>query len=154
QGGVEIEYLLNESYVLVECMDCGLIYQGCIPNNFLMTKLYEQWIDPEKAFDLESARQGIEYYSFLVRGIKRSIRHFGLKANELDYLDFGMGWGDWCRMAKAYGCSVYGTELSQVRINYAKASGISVIGWEEIPQYQFDFINTEQVFEHIGHPLE
>lgn len=28
------------------------------------------------------------------------------------------------------------------------------MSWEEIPQHQFDFINTEQVFEHIPKPLE
>ena len=49
---------------------------------------------------------------------------------------------------------VYGTELSQARIEYAKASGIKVITWEDIPNYRFDFINTEQVFEHLSEPME
>jgi SAM-dependent methyltransferase len=29
-----------------------------------------------------------------------------------------------------------------------------VITWDDIPKYRFDFINTEQVFEHIPEPLE
>jgi SAM-dependent methyltransferase len=29
-----------------------------------------------------------------------------------------------------------------------------VIAWEEIPGYQFDCINAEQIFEHLPNPLE
>jgi SAM-dependent methyltransferase len=57
-------------------------------------------------------------------------------------------------MASAFGCDSYGTELSETRIKYAQAKGIKVIAWDEIPQYRFDFINTEQVFEHIPEPLQ
>ena len=31
---------------------------------------------------------------------------------------------------------------------------MTVLTWEEIPTHQFDFINTEQVFEHLSQPLE
>lgn len=65
-----------------------------------------------------------------------------------------MGWGKWCYMAKAFGCDSYGTELSKSKIEYAKKNGIKVITWDEIPKHRFDFINTEQVFEHIPNPLE
>jgi len=57
-------------------------------------------------------------------------------------------------MAKAFGCNSYGTELSETRIKYAESHGIKVITWDEILNYSFDFINTEQVFEHIPEPLE
>ena len=39
-------------------------------------------------------------------------------------------------------------------MDYAKSNGIKVISWDEIPKYRFDFINTEQVFEHLAHPLK
>ena len=64
-----------------------------------------------------------------------------------------MGWGDWCRMAGAYGCTASGTELSQARIDHAQALGISVVSWEDIQEHQFDFINAEQVFEHVTDPV-
>jgi SAM-dependent methyltransferase len=63
-----------------------------------------------------------------------------------------MGFGTWCYLAKGFGCHAHGTELSQTRIDYAK--GIDVIAWKDIPGYRFDFINTEQVFEHLSEPLE
>ncbi|MEZ4663629.1 MAG: class I SAM-dependent methyltransferase [Caldilineaceae bacterium] len=68
-------------------------------------------------------------------------------------MDFGMGWGKWALMAKAFGCKSYGAELSAERIAYAESNGISVLQWDEMPNQDFDFINTEQVFEHIPEPL-
>lgn len=65
-----------------------------------------------------------------------------------------MGWGKWALMVKAFGCESYGTELSEERIKYATSNGIKVLAWDEIPKHSFDFINTEQVFEHISNPLD
>jgi 2-polyprenyl-3-methyl-5-hydroxy-6-metoxy-1,4-benzoquinol methylase len=64
-----------------------------------------------------------------------------------------MGWGKWALMAKAFGSDTYGSELSKSRIQFAKSNGVNVISWDEISLQQFDFINTEQVFEHISDPL-
>ncbi|HPD58019.1 MAG TPA: class I SAM-dependent methyltransferase [Smithellaceae bacterium] len=57
-------------------------------------------------------------------------------------------------MVKAFGCDSVGLELSTERIENAKLNGIKVITWNEIPDQRFDFINTEQVFEHIPEPLQ
>jgi SAM-dependent methyltransferase len=64
-----------------------------------------------------------------------------------------MGWGRWALMAKAFGCNSFGNEMSEEKCKYAKSNGIVVIKWDEIPHYEFDFINTEQVFEHLPEPL-
>ena len=153
QGGVELEYLDDASYILDECNSCGLVYQRYIPNDELMVKLYDKWIDPEKAFD-NAASHNFEYYQELERNIEMAIRHFGKKQNNLSFLDFGMGWGEWCIMARAYGCSVFGMELSQARIKHASRLGIPIINWKDLTKCRFDFINADQVFEHIADPLE
>ena len=82
------------------------------------------------------------------------ISWFKKAPSSLKFFDFGMGWGEWALMAKAFGCRSYGAELSNICIEYAKANGINIVSWDEIPQSQFDFINTEQVFEHISNPLQ
>ncbi len=153
-GGVEFEYLAGASFVLDECLECGLIYQRFIPNDFLMNKLYEEWIDPGKVFDVKVKRRGIDHYERQAQEITAIARHLGRRPAELELLDFGMGWGDWCRMAQAYGCSAWGAELSQARIDYAGGFGVPVITWDEIAERRFDFIKTEQVFEHLPNPLE
>jgi len=154
QGGVEFDFLKDSEYILDECKACGLVYQRLIPNDFLLTKLYEEWIDPDKALSSKINSRGVEYYALLSREIESIVRHFGIKPAELEFLDFGMGWGEWCQMAKAYGCSVSGGEISQARIDHASTAGIPIISGEEIPNHRFDFINTEQVFEHLANPLE
>ena len=81
------------------------------------------------------------------------ISSFERVPSSLRFLDFGMGWGNWALMVKAFGCDSYGTELSDTRIDHARSNGLKVITWDDIPQHRFDFINAEKVFEHIGEPL-
>lgn len=154
QGMVEFEYLEGATYVLSECDACGLIFQRDIPNEFLMERLYEHWIDPQKVFSQHMKNRGLEYYSRHAQEIMHIIAYFGKNPPSLNFLDFGMGWGEWALMAKAFGCNSFGSELSTERIQHAKLNGIRIIDWDEIPQYRFDFINTEQVFEHIPEPLQ
>jgi len=154
QGMVEFKYLNGATYVLCECNVCGSIFQRDIPNDTLMERLYEHWIDPEKTFIQNEKQDGLGYYSYYAQEIMQIISYFRKEPSSLCFFDFGMGWGKWALMAKAFGCGSYGAELSLKRIEYAKANGIKVIKWEEISQYRFDFINTEQVFEHIPEPLQ
>jgi SAM-dependent methyltransferase len=123
-----------------------------IPNDSLMKKLYEEWIDPDTALHSTLGARPVEYFSNLAREMNLLVRHFGTVPSALDFFDFGMGWGDWCRMAKAHGCSACGHEISQPLIDYAMASGIPTLKWEDIPEHQFDVINLDQVLEHISDP--
>jgi 2-polyprenyl-3-methyl-5-hydroxy-6-metoxy-1,4-benzoquinol methylase len=152
QGKVEIEYLVGANYILCECVRCGLIFQKDIPNSTLTKRLYDIWIDPEKAFQRQK-QKGLDYYSSCAQEIMRIISFLDKPPASLTFLDFGMGWGEWALMAKAFGCDSYGTELSETRVEHARINGLVVISGDEIPKYRFDFINTEQVFEHIPNPL-
>lgn len=153
QGTVEFEYLSEATYALCECDVCGLIFQRDIPNDVLMEKLYGQWIDPQKALIRHQKQDDLGYHSQNAQEIMQIISYFRRKPSSLRFFDFGMGWGEWALMAKAFGCESYGTDLSSDRREYAQSNGIKVIMWDEIPQHRFDFINTEQVFEHIPDPL-
>ena len=154
QGGVEFEYLVNVNFTIKECNHCGLIYQKNIPNNFLMHKIYEEWLDPKKTFEMIASKSNLGYLINLMKQIINMIEYVGNIPDKLDFFDFGIGWGHWCRIAKALGCNAFGTELSQARIDYAQSLGVKVISWEEIPDYKFDLINIEQTLEHISEPLE
>jgi 2-polyprenyl-3-methyl-5-hydroxy-6-metoxy-1,4-benzoquinol methylase len=82
------------------------------------------------------------------------IAYFNVYPENLHFLDAGMGWGSWCLMAKAFGVNIYGVELSRHLIERGRSKGINMITWDELAGNSFDFINTEQFFEHIGRPLE
>jgi len=152
QGRIDPVDFGEVDFVLDECESCGLVYQRLIPNDSLMKKLYEEWIDSETSRHSTLSAWPVEYFSNLAREMNLLVRHFGTVPSALEFFDFGMGRGDWCRMAKAHGCSVYGHEISQPLIDNAKASGIRTLGWEEIPGRRFDVINLDQVLEHVSDP--
>lgn len=68
-------------------------------------------------------------------------------------LDYGMGSGEWPQMAKAYGSEVWGTDVDPRSTQAATESGIHFAKIEEMPGAYFDFINADQVFEHLPDPL-
>lgn len=152
--GVEFEYLEGSNYVLEECDECGLIYQKEIPGPELMKRLYERWIDPVIVRNMERSERNVEYYFWVAKVIAHVLKFLGRPPRQVAFLDFGMGWGNWCLMAKSFGCEAYGTELSDARTDHAKELGITVLARQELPAQGFDFINAEQVFEHIADPLE
>ena len=162
QGKIELDYLEGASFTVDECMECELVYQREIPNAFLMTKLYDEWIDPERAavqFRTGENRNvvgvaDVDYYSKLALEVARLVAYFNRLPSDLHLLDFGMGWGDWCRTAKAFGCQSYGTDFSSSRTHALSGSEISVVSSEELGELRFDFVNTEQVFEHLAEPYE
>lgn len=153
QGGVEFEFLEGANFTLIECPGCGVIYQKHIANDALMARLYDRWIDPEKVFAFIDGKQDAAYFMSLAKQVANVVTWFRRPPSELSCLDFGMGWGHWCRIARGFGCAVAGVELSDARIAFAKKAGLEVIAHGDLATRKFDYINTEQVFEHIPHPL-
>ena len=154
QGGVEFQYLEEGEFILDECLDCGLVYQRQIPDDFLTGKLYSQWIDPAKSFDIDVNLKGLENSIDYAQEILMLLAYFEAQPGDLKFLDFGMGWGGWARMAKAFGCDSYGVELSQEKADYAGAHCIKLLTYGKIRNYRFDVINLREVLEHVPNPLE
>ena len=152
--GVEFEFLDGATYYLYECDTCGLIFQGEIPGEKLMERLYERWIDPQKALSSDKEQDDLRYYTYYAQEIMRIIAYFKQAPSSLSFFDFGMGWGKWALMVKAFGCDSSGSELSETRIQFARSNGLKVIQYDEISGNKFDFINADQVFEHIPDPLQ
>ena len=153
-GEVEFEYLDGATYALCECARCGLIFQEHVPGDELMERLYEHWIDPRGTYERHLRDDDLSYYAGYASDIMQIVSLLGTAPASISVLDFGMGWGKWASMAKAFGCDAHGTELSDDRIAHARSSGIKIVSWDEIPGRRFDFINADQVFEHIPEPLE
>lgn len=152
QGKIEFHYLKNATYSLIACSECKLIYQEHVPNDELLHVLYESWIDPELAFERNN-NLGIEYRLLRFNEIIQIIDYFNKPAIQLSVLDFGMGWSSYCKQLQSLDINVYGSELSKKRIENAKKHNIKVLTWEEIPNANLDFINTDDVFEHLTDPI-
>jgi SAM-dependent methyltransferase len=152
EGRADSESLAGYAYQLVRCLQCGLVYQQVVPGDSLLSRLYEEWIPPTERERLHRQRP-LDEYRYLAEQVQYVVRHFDRDPYDVRMLDFGMGWGEWAAMAQAFGCQVAGAELSAVRLQYARSIGIRVVSWEQIAEEGFDFINTEQVFEHLVDPL-
>ncbi len=153
QGGVEFEFLEGASFALRQCRNCSLIFQGQIGNDFLLKKLYEEWIDPALAKQRDDQRRDLPSHTGDAKEIITVLQESGKMPAETKFFDFGMGWGRWAQMARAFDCQAFGLELSEERTKHARSQGIVIAAWDDIPGSEFDLINTEQVFEHIPQPL-
>ena len=166
-GGAGLKRLLDEhyggranhaaiakfDYELVRCTSCGLGYQRTVPASDLLNEIYEQWIVPAGEKDRLYRSRELSYYRYLAEQLQFVIQHLKRKPSTVRALDFGMGWAEWATMAKAFGCQISGMELSADRVTNAQSIGIEVVQWEDLATRKFDFINTEQVFEHLIDPL-
>lgn len=152
QGYYDPELLKTAQFELKECQLCELVFQSNVPNDFLLTELYDKWIDPDMAL-LRDRNLPLSYRIQRIEEVITILNHLEKSSNQCDVLDFGMGWGSLCLQFKAMGANVFGTELSEKRIANAKKLGIPVIHFDEDRQL-FDFINTDDVFEHLTNPLE
>ena len=75
KGMVEFEYLDGASYILCKCDVCDLIFQRDIPNDMLMERLYEHWIDPKEAFNQHQKQDGLVHYSCYAQEIMQIIAY-------------------------------------------------------------------------------
>ena len=151
-GRVDVAALAGGEYALLRCADCGGMYQRDILNDAGMATLYEEWIAPEGSlYKKETASLAVRVG--LARQCVQVIRAVNRPPHEVRVLDFGMGWGAWLLMARAFGMTAHGLELSQRRIAYAEAQGLTVVGLDALENQTYDFIMAEQVFEHLPEPL-
>jgi 2-polyprenyl-3-methyl-5-hydroxy-6-metoxy-1,4-benzoquinol methylase len=140
-------------YEVRECGACGFLWQAEVLDGAGMAALYGEWISPRAS---REAREGSDLAVFAgyARQLELVPRLCGKHPQETDVLDFGMGWGRWCLMAKAYGFRAKGVETSRDRLDHAARQGLDVFSdLAAAGHAAFDFINAEQVFEHLPDPL-
>lgn len=152
KGIFEPQYLTNARYIVVECKECSLIYQKDIPNEFLLERIYGVWLDPVAAAERNKNHLGSNVKQYIQEQLIISKL---TKGKKLRILDYGMGHGRWCELALNFGHDVYGYEFENERVkNLIAKNKIKPIDYNEILEHKFDFINSEQVFEHLVQPLE
>lgn len=149
---IDIFELVKElEYQLLECGNCGLIFQrNCFTEDF-MGEIYQQRSLAPEVRAMGTVKQ-LYKSAFYAEEVVTLIKVFKRNPGDIDVLDYGMGWGHWCSMAKAYGCNSFGFDVSERKKEFARENGISTV--DELASNSFDYINTEQVLEHVLFPLE
>tara|TARA_B100000900_G_scaffold416209_1_gene450076 strand:+ start:2606 stop:3532 length:927 start_codon:yes stop_codon:yes gene_type:complete len=153
ENRAKLKYLVNKNYILIECLNCKCIYQKNILDSDGMRELYENWaISSEEATKIK--QNSLDNNSEILKELLVIISYFKKMPHELTVLDFGMGSGKWAMIAKALGCNVYGFDLSSTKMKVGRDNGINCLTYDQITKLRFDFINTEQVFEHLPEPTQ
>ena len=144
------QYLKNEYFSVHQCMNCGLSYQDLVLEENEVSKIYSS--ENEAAIYDQVHNHSLHAYVHLTEEILL-LRQIN-QAREITTLDFGCSWGRWSAMAQAFGCRVFGFEVDKVAASFAQNRGIEIIDWEDIRKLKFDFINIDQVLEHVPAPLD
>jgi 2-polyprenyl-3-methyl-5-hydroxy-6-metoxy-1,4-benzoquinol methylase len=153
--GKDTSPLAGGMYDLAECGRCALIFQRHVGDREFLNELYTNWLkgdgnperDPTYNADLRdplSSRDGHELVA--------AAAYLGKPLAQLRTLDYGMGWALWARISLALGCHSYGSDLAENRMAFARQAGVKPVTEAEIPDQCYDFINCEQVFEHVPDP--
>jgi SAM-dependent methyltransferase len=95
-----------------------------------------------------------EFFGYYANELGTIASLFGRPPHAIRVLDYGLGAGRWARVARALGFDTWGTDLSAQLLSDAAADGLRTLPIDALARERFDFINTEQVFEHLARPRE
>jgi len=121
-----------------------------------MEQLYSEWItaidDPWKersyAADMSDFKGSRDAHELIT-----AAAYLGKPLAEMKVLDYGTGWGLWPTIAAKLGAQAYAVELAPQKAEYVARQGVIVISESEMKEHQFDFVNLEQVLEHLVEPV-
>jgi len=110
-----------------------------------LLELYTNWIDRIHSIDKKKDKELFIGYS---KQLRRMDKLFNGDKN-IKILDYGSGWGYWAKFAKDSGYNnIYCSEIDKSREKHANEKfGINI--FDANTDIKFDFINLEQVVEHI-----
>ena len=153
KGQIKKSKLEGFYYRLIQCKFCGLIFQEQIPDENFSEELYENIID-KKDSSLKKENFEKKYYKKLVyeMGLLKGI--FKNRFKQISILEFGAGWGFWSNHLRDNHFNVSAFEVSESRIENLKKKNINVISNIDSINQKFDFIYSEETFEHIPNPRE
>jgi len=142
-------HLTNETFNLVQCSDCGLIYINPIPTKEDMSNYY-----PDGYYSLTFNRFENMYCSIVDIVKIKKIRKYKKKGK---ILDVGCGSGDFLVNIKKRGWVVYGVDTSREACKLANEKLKQNIFNSELeechfPDAYFDVITLWHVLEHVYNP--
>ena len=149
--GCDFSTLAGKDLAIAECPRCGCIFQATVPDDAFLARFYRDGLygglAPERA---------VEPYVFelMAREMAMVVRFLQPRVARPAVLDFGTGEGQWARLAASTGLATHACDVSDHAFARLAAAGITCHRTSELPHAAFDFINTEQVFEHLPRPAD
>src|SRR5438876_5206382 len=142
--------LEGKNYEIRHCSGCDLCFQTWV----MEAKELALWYSPalgQELYQKEIARRKLNWFAHLIEEIL-VFRQLSPAAVPV-VLDFGCNWGKWASAALALGCEVYGVDVNRAPAEFCASRGIKILSLPQAAQLRFDFINVDQVAEHLSDPL-
>lgn len=153
-GSDEKIYIKTEDgYPISRCRNCALIYVNRIPQIEDGKVIGEYYEGSTREIELFRDRY-VRVSEFLIAELGR------LRPEKGALLDVGCGYGYFLVEARRKGWNVFGTELSQIAVNYAREEQnlpnvfFSDLSNIEFSVGKFDAINLTNVLEHVPSPTQ
>jgi SAM-dependent methyltransferase len=141
------QWVDGQQYTVLHCPSCGTLFQRAVFDEMEAKRFYN--LPSHQSYALKplklSSLAHIAQEVILLRQLLDSARP--------RVLDYGMGWANWATMALAFGCEVAGVEINEQARGHAAGRGIAVLQPEDLKDGSFDFIQVDQVLEHLTDPL-
>lgn len=141
--------LKNLEYNIAECNHCGFIYLTEVLNDTGMGMLYNEWLDKDL---LKVHYEKLPYSTYEETILSIIKKHFA-KKGKVNLMDFGAGYGNFCRIATKKGFNTYAFDLSADKNDHMDSMGVTIINNLDKFNNYFSFIWVNQVFEHVSDPL-
>jgi len=144
---------LETSFDIAHCTSCNFYFSKYTLTDEFYEKLTNFKIEANRGPEREM-QMGVSHYSrFSFEAEKISVLRGGVP-HSISVLEFGSGFGLWLLMAKAFTYKTTGIEIFTDRIAHSKKNGLEIYqSLGDVPDSGFDFIFSNQVFEHIADPL-
>ena len=142
--------LASEPYEIRHCTPCHLHFQTMVMSDDELANWYSPPRD-EASFLKEISTQKLHWFAHQTEEIL--VLRQVCKAAMPRVLDFGCNWGKWSSMALAHGCEVFAVDVNRDAARFCASRGIRMVSLEEAAGLRFDFINVDQVMEHLTDPL-
>lgn len=147
----EVVRLLNDKpYEIRYAPSSGLVFQAWVLEDHELSLLYK---NSETNPDFQEEVKCQKLHAFAHQAEEILVFRQVCKNKCPVVLDFGSSWGKWANMALAFGCDVYGLDINPQAIQFCSQRGIKMIDYAQMSGMQFDFINCDQVLEHVKDPL-
>lgn len=145
--------LKNYKYILINCIDCNLIFQKKVLSNKSSKLFYNKVISHEDSLR-KKENFSVSDFEVYFKDLKKIENFFRRKPKHIKLLEIGAGWGFWSRIAKDLNFSIETVELSQVRRKFLSKHHIKCYPEiNNIPvKKKYDVIFLDQTLEHLTDP--
>lgn len=141
--------LFDLTYIVNKC-SCGMLWQEEVLEEKKLIKLYGEFINPKLKCENKINAPKPTFYGE-ARQLGYISNRFNKPQKEIKVLDYGAGWGRWATMSSAFGLTTSVYEPSKEIQQYLESKNHNCVTSID---HKYDFINLEQVLEHVLDPIE